>query len=72
MHSDKGIHLVTKSRTASGVGPEAPRPIEAQDIVRETLRIVQECNQVLAESDQLFVDLVTSLVFVRLSKAGGR
>jgi hypothetical protein len=70
MHSDKGIHSVTKGRTASGVGPEAPRPIEAKDIVRETLLILQECNPALTESDPLLVDLVTSLVVIRLQKAG--
>ena len=72
MHSDNGIHLVTKSRTASGVGPEAPRPIDAKDIVRETLLILQECYPALTESDQLLLDLVTSLVVIRLQKAGGR
>jgi len=72
MHSDKGIHLVTKVRTASGVGPEASRPIEAKDIVRETLLILQECYPALTKSDQLLVDLVTSLVLIRLQKAGGR
>jgi hypothetical protein len=73
MHSDNGIHLVTTGSTASrGVGPEAPRPIEATDIVRETLLILQECYPALTKSDQLLVDLVTSLVFLRLQKAGGR
>ena len=43
---------------------------DPKDIVRETLRIARECNQVL--TDQLFIELVASLVVVRLQKAGGR
>ena len=51
---------------------QQPAMYDPKDIVRETLMIVHECNQVLTGSNQLFIELVATLVVVRLQKAGAR
>ena len=49
---------------------------QVTDIVRETLTIARECDEALANSDlkkdRVLIDLVASLVIVRLRKAGAR
>ncbi len=75
------IHLVGRSelQAAINAAPEDLHPlrdINPQDIVRETLTIAPECGEALAgidvHKDQLPIELVASLVVVRLRKAGSQ
>ena len=69
MATAKVSPLCSQSQSAT-ITAQQPALYDAKDIVRETLRIVRECNQVLTESSQLFIELVATLVLVRLQKAG--
>jgi hypothetical protein len=75
------IHLVGRNELQSTLNSQlrilpAIEPLDPQDIVRETLTVAGECGDVLAgidlRKDQLLVELVASLVVVRLRKAGSQ
>jgi hypothetical protein len=79
MQRNSEIHLVGRRdlHAATNAALEDVHPLtnlNPQDIVRETLNIAHECGEALAEvdikKDQLLVELVSSLVVVRLRKAG--
>lgn len=65
----KKIHLV-------GHGKLQVRQLDPKDIVRETLTIARDCGQAPAgidlKKDHLLVELVASLVVVRLRKVDTR
>jgi hypothetical protein len=65
------IHLVSAAAETFLV-----RQLDPRDIVRETLTVVRECDGALAgidlKKDHLLVELVASLVVVRLRRAGSR
>lgn len=64
------IHLVPSVEPRSG--KKKPR-FDSRDIVRETLLIARECNEVVtACKSQLLIDLVASLAEARLRKRGAR
>jgi hypothetical protein len=74
MQNDTRIHLVGCREYQSATDSELSRNIG--DIVRETLTIARDCDEELARSnlkkDPLLIELIASLVVVRLRKAGGR
>ena len=78
MHNDSKIHLVARREVqkARDTPPREGSALVKQvgDIVRETLTVARECNEAIARSDlkkdQLLIELVASLVVVRLRKAG--
>ena len=81
MHTNSKIHLVDRRQPQSAIESEPGalpprRQIEPVEIVRETLAIAHECGQTLSgidlKKDQLLIELVASLVVVRLRKAGAQ
>ena len=81
MQNQNRIHLVGRNELQSTLNsqlrilPAAPL-LNPEDIVRETLTVAHECGDALAgidaDKDQLLVELVASLVIVRLRKVGAR
>ena len=65
------IHLVSAAAETFLV-----RQLDPRDIVRETLTVIRECDGALAgsdpEQDHLLIELVASLVVVRLRKTGAQ
>ena len=82
MQNQNRIHLVGRNELQSTLNaqlrilPADREPLSPEDIVRETLTVAHECGDVLAgvdvHQDQLLVELVASLVVVRLRKAGSQ
>ena len=81
MQNQNRIHLVGRNELQSTLNSQlrilpAVTSLDAQDIVRETLTVAHECGDALAGidvcQDQLLVELVASLVVVRLRKAGSQ
>lgn len=68
MRTGEKIHLVCAAAPAV---PSTHRELDPREIVRETLAIMHECSQAFA-SDELLVDLVASLIVVRLRKGSLR
>jgi hypothetical protein len=75
------IHLVGRNELQSTLNSQlrilpAPTVLNTEDIVRETLTVAHECGEALVgidlRKDQLLVELVASLVVVRLRKAGAQ
>ena len=65
MHTEHKIHLVPRAGLASAQAKR--RQLDPREIVRETLAIMHECSQAF-ESNELLVDLVTSVIVVRMKK----
>jgi hypothetical protein len=76
MHNHSKIHLAGRSELQLAGNPATISGDQVTDIVRETLTIARECDEALASSDlkkdRVLIDLVASLVIVRLRKAGAR
>lgn len=82
MQNQNRIHLVGGQELQSALNsqlrilPAMNEALSPEDIVRETLTVAHECGDALfgidVRKDQLLVELVASLVVVRLRKAGSR
>jgi polysaccharide deacetylase 2 family uncharacterized protein YibQ len=79
MHNESKIHLVARRELQSArntASREGSALAKVGDIVRETLTVARECSEALAGSDlrkdQLLIELIASVVVVRLRKAGAQ
>lgn len=71
MSTGENIHVVRAAApavpAAAPAVPSTPRDLDPREIVHETFAIMRECSQAFA-SDDLLVDLVASVIVVRLRK----
>ena len=82
MQNQNRIHLVGRNELQSTLNsqlrilPATREALNPEDIVRETLTVARECGDALVgiavRQDQLLIELVASLVVVRLRKAGSQ